>query len=320
MKMSGVNKVIPGPRAMRMFTRVGTALALGIACLAARAQELEPRAYSPSPIGTGFLTVGFGRSSGGVSFDPTVPINDVHALLYSQVVGLGQTFGFFGRQSLITVALPYVVGTVTGQVGEQTGSVTRSGLADLKLRLSCNLYGVPALKPAEFAVRPHRSAVIAASISVEAPTGQYDNTKLINLGTNRWAFKPEIGLSYPLRKFYFDVYTGAYLFGNNPHYYPGQASRTEDVLYSVQAHVSYTILRGFWAAFDSTWYGGGAVRVNDGPPAERQSSSRLGTTLSVPLTKHHSIKLSYSSGVTARVGANFSTLGLSWQYLWFERH
>jgi hypothetical protein len=255
-----------------------------------------------------------------VSFDPTVPITDVHALLYSQVLGLGQTFGLFGRQSLVTVALPYVIGTVTGQVGEQTGSVRRSGLADLKFRLSCNLYGVPALSPAEFAALPHRSVVIGTSIAVEAPSGQYEDAKLINLGTNRWAFKPEIGLSYPLHKFYFDVYAGAYLFGGNSHYYPGQASRTEDGLYSVQAHVSYTIRRALWAAFDSTWYGGGAVRVNDGPTAERQSSSRLGTTLSVPLTKQHSIKLSYSSGVTARVGANFNTLGVSWQYLWIERH
>jgi hypothetical protein len=318
--MSGVIPLPPDPQLRRILRLMGTAVAMAIACLAARAQELEPRAYSPSPVGTGFLVVGFGRSSGGVSFDPTVPLTDVHARLFSQVLGLGQTFGLFGRQSLVTVALPYVFGTVSGQIGEQMGSVTRSGLADLKFRLSCNLYGVPAQTPAEFAVRPHRSAVIAASISVEAPTGQYDDTKLINLGTNRWAFKPEIGLSYPLRKFYFDAYAAAYLFEGNSHYYPGQASRTQDVLYSVQAHVSYTIRRGLWAAFDSTWYGGGAVRVNDGPTAERQSSSRLGTTLSVPFTKHQSIKLSYSSGVTARVGANFNTVGLSWQYLWFERH
>jgi hypothetical protein len=98
---------------------------------------------------------------------------------------------------------------VTGQVGEQTGSVARSGLADLKFRLSCNLYGVPTLNPAEFAALPHRSVVVATSIAVEAPSGQYDDTKLINLGTNRWAFKSEIGLSYPLHKFYFDVYARA---------------------------------------------------------------------------------------------------------------
>jgi hypothetical protein len=90
--------------------------------------------------------------------------------------------------SLITVALPYVFGTVSGQVGEQMGSTTRSGVADLKLRASINLHGVPALSPAQFAKTPHRSVVVAGSITVDAPTGQYDETKLINLGTNRWSF------------------------------------------------------------------------------------------------------------------------------------
>ena len=36
------------------------------------------------------------------------------------------------------------------------------------------------------------------SLTVNAPTGQYDGTKLINVGTNRWAFKPEVGLSHPV--------------------------------------------------------------------------------------------------------------------------
>jgi hypothetical protein len=38
----------------------------------ATAQELEPRAYSPSPVGTTFLLGGFGRSEGGILFDPSL--------------------------------------------------------------------------------------------------------------------------------------------------------------------------------------------------------------------------------------------------------
>jgi len=293
-------------------------MTVAIAC-SASAQELEPRAYSPSPVGTGFLVFGFARSSGGVTLDPTIPVTDVKATFNTPVVGLGQTFGLFGRQSLITAALPYAWGRISGQVGEQQGSITRSGLANTKLRLSVNLHGVPAMNPRQFAATPHRNIIVAVSLTVDAPSGQYDKTKLINLGTNRWAFKPELGFSYPFRKFYFDLYAGASLFTENANFYPGASTRTQETLSAIQAHVSYAIRPRLWAAFDATWYGGGAVRLNDGPPSERQSNTRLGATVSLPLAKQQSLKVSYSSGVSARVGSNFRTLSVSWQYVWFEK-
>jgi hypothetical protein len=290
-----------------------------IAC-SASAQELEPRAYSPSPVGTGFLVFGFAQSSGGVTLDPTIPVTNVRGTFNTPVVGLGQTFGLFGRQSLITASLPYAWGRISGQVGEQAESITRSGIANTKLRVSVNLHGVPAMSPRQFAATSHQDIIVAVSLAVDAPSGQYDKTKLINLGTNRWAFKPELGVSYPFRKFYFDVYAGASLFSDNTSFYPGNSTRTQDTLSAIQAHVSYAIRPRLWAAFDATWYGGGAVRVNGGPPSERQSNSRLGGTVSFPLAKQQSVKVSYSSGVSARVGANFRTLAVSWQYVWFEKH
>src|SRR3954463_2159030 len=69
----------------------------------ASAQELEPRAYSASPIGTNFLLVGIGRSSGGVVFDPTVPITDVHADIDSATLGAGRTFDLGGHLLLATI-------------------------------------------------------------------------------------------------------------------------------------------------------------------------------------------------------------------------
>jgi hypothetical protein len=169
-----------------------------VAC-PAFAQELEPRAYSPSPVGTTFLVMAFGRSDGNITTDPSIPITDIHATLNSTSVGLGHSFGLLGRQALITAGLPYVWGDVSGQVAEQRGSISRSGMADLRLRFSFNLHGSSALTPKQFAARRHRGLIVGTSLSVNAPSGQYNNTKLINLGTNRWAFKPELGVSYPLR-------------------------------------------------------------------------------------------------------------------------
>ena len=283
-------------------------------------QQLEPRAYSPSPVGTSFLGTGFSRSTGGVTFDPTIPVADVHAKLNACFIGVGRTFGLFGRQSLITAVLPYVWGDVSGNVAEQRRSIMRSGLADINFRFAINIVGSPALNPREFAAVKHDNFILAASLSVSPPTGQYDPAKLINLGTNRWAFRPEIGFSRPIKKMNVDLYAAASFFTANNNFFPGQSVRTQDAIGSLQAHLSYTIRRSLWISFDSTWYGGGATHVNNGLASSRQSSSRIGGTVSFPIGKVQSIKISYSSGVTARIGSAFDTLAVSWQVIRFDHH
>jgi len=287
-------------------------------CVAA-AQDLEPRAYSPSPVGASFLGIGFGRSSGDIAFDPTLPITNANATLYSPVLGVGHTFGVFGKQSLFTAALPYAWGNVSGDVGDQRGQIYRSGLADVKARFSINFRGSPAMTVAEFARRPRRRLILGTSLTVTSPAGQYDNAKLINLGTNRWSFKPEFGISYLFQKVDLDLYAGIWLFTQNKSFYQGQSIRSQSPLTALQAHVSYTFRPGLWAAVDSTWYGGGASTVNQGTPSERQANSRLGATFSFPLARGHSFKVSYSSGVTGNIGSKFNTVSGGWQYVWFRR-
>jgi hypothetical protein len=110
-----------------MFTRPPVILLLAMLCATqATAQELEPRAYSDSPIGTNFLLVGVGRSSGDVVFDPTVPITDVHADINAATLGAGRTFNLGGHLLLATIALPCVWGDITGKVFEAAASTTRS--------------------------------------------------------------------------------------------------------------------------------------------------------------------------------------------------
>lgn len=102
-------------------------LALFAAAMGARAQELEPRAYSASPVGTSFAGVGWSRSSGDIAFDPSVPIMNAHAALNAPALGLGHTFGVFGRQALLTAALPYARGMFTEMWGTSRGVCTGPG-------------------------------------------------------------------------------------------------------------------------------------------------------------------------------------------------
>ena len=288
-----------------------------LGAMPAAAQELEPRAYSASPIGANFLVAGVSRSSGDVLFDPTLPITDVRANLNATTLGVGRTFNLAGHPLLATAAIPYVWGDISGNVAEQARAITRSGLGDTRMKVSVTLRGTPALKPAEFFKAPPRTN-IGTSLTIAAPIGQYYNDKLVNIGTNRWAFKPEAGLSHPMGRWTFDLSGGLWLFTSNDRFYPGESTRTQDPLFVLQTHISYNLTRRAWAAVNGTWYGGAKVSVDGGPPGSRQNNSRLGATLSLPVVGLQSLKFAYSTGASTRTGANFDTVAVVWQYVWFD--
>jgi hypothetical protein len=284
------------------------------------AQELEPRAYSASPIGANFAGAGYVYSTGGVLFDPSLPVSDVHAYINGVSLGYGHTFGLGGMQGLITASLPYAWGLLTGKVGPSMvdSSITRTGFGDLRTKISLNFIGSPALSPQEFATRQAQPILFGASLLIVAPTGAYNSHHLINIGSNRFAFKPELGFSYNFdRKLYLDLYGGVWFFAQNMQFYPDNSTLSESPLLSTQLHVSYTFNKQFWAAIESTWYAGGEDSVNGGPATGRQDNTRLGFLLVYNLTSAHSIKASFNKGAFATLGQNFSTYSLAYQYLWF---
>jgi hypothetical protein len=291
---------------------------LGAAAAApASAQQLEPRAYSPSPVGANFFGVGYAHSSGDVVFDPSLPFSDVSAHVNAVAPFYAHTFGLFGRSASFGAVLPYAWGTVEGNVGETFRRATRSGLGDAGLRLACNLIGTPALSPREFAARKP-SATLGASLTITAPTGEYDGSKLINLGSNRWAFKPELGYSQPLGRWWLDIYAGVWLFTTNHDFYGGQ-TRAQDPLAVAQGHVGYTFRPRLWLALNATWYRGGATTVDGIANADRQENSRVGLTLAVPVSRTHSLKFGYAKGTSVRVGSKLDTISVAWQFLWFDK-
>jgi hypothetical protein len=287
-----------------------------LACSAApaRAQQLEPRAYSAAPVGLNFVGLANLHSSGDVVTDPSAAIQDVSAEVYTTAPYYARTFGLYGHQASVSLAMPYGWATVKGSVFEMQREVTRSGLLDSQLRLAMNLLGGPALTPREFRQRTPRTT-LGASLVVNVPTGQYDPAKLVNLGTNRWAWKPELGLSQPVGKWIFELYAGVWLFQTNDNYFGGHV-REQDPLAAYQTHIVYTFRPQMWAAADFTYYNGGQTTLNGLPQHDRQGSSRGGLTLALPLTSRQSLKLSWARGVSVRVGSSFETIGLGWQLAW----
>ena len=304
---------------MRLRCGLGCLLAVSVlqGAAGAWAQELEPRAYSPNPTGANFVLVGLVRTTGDVVFDASLPFRNVSAKVNGTTLLYGRTFGLFGRSASAGLGMPYAWGSLQGEVAESFRRITRSGLADARLRLAVNLVGGPALKPADFVKRRPRTT-LGASLVVQMPTGQYDGTKLINLGTHRWSFKPELGVSHPHGRFDLDFYAGAWLFTTNEDFYGGQV-RKQDPIGTLQAHVSYTFRPRTWLAADATFYTGGRTTIDGQSNDDLQQNSRLGLTGALPLGRRHSLKVSWASGFTTRVGGDFQTLAVAWQFLWFDR-
>jgi hypothetical protein len=224
----------------------------------------------------------------------------------------------FGRTALLVAAVPFAWADASGRVGDTPGTVSRTGLADPRVKLSVNLLGGRAMRLREFA-GAKRPTIVGVSLTVGPPLGQYDRTKLINLGANRWAFKPEVGVSHLAGKWTIDGYFGAWLFTANDQFFRGSSVRTQRPVVGLQGHVSYTVKPRLWVAFDGTWYAGGTTTIDGVRRADLQRNSRVGATVSFPLAQHQSLKFAYSAGATTRVGSDFRTFVAAWQLAWFSR-
>jgi hypothetical protein len=285
----------------------------------ADAQDLDPRAYVRVPVGLTFAISGFSFSSGAVLADPTLPVQNIHADVWTPSIGVAESFSLFGRTAQALAVLPYSWAHVTGDVAEETHRVDRSGLSDMRLRLSVLVAGAPAMTPQQLAVSA-RKPVVGVSLMVSAPTGQYSPEHLVNLGSNRWAVKPEVALSYPVgEKWLIDVYAGVWLPTTNGSFYPGTATRSQAPIGALQAHVSYSLSLKAWAAFDATWYAGGQASVDGVNRGATESNSRVGATLVFPIKSRHSIKVACSTGAVVQHGTDFTTLSVGWQTGWLNR-
>jgi hypothetical protein len=280
----------------------------------ASAQDLEPRAYSASPVGTNFLIWAYAHSSGDLIFDPTIPVEDAQGRINGATLGYFRSLNLLGRSGNITFLLPYGWGTASGLLAGDHAQIYRSGLADARFRLAVNIRGAPAMSAEDFN-RSRAKTSVGLSLITIAPTGQYDAAKLINLGNNRWGFKPEVGVSRQFaRRWVLDAYAGVWLFTSNSNY--RGTVRTQAPIASTQLHIIYNIRPRLWLAFDANFYAGGQTTVGSSRNNDRQSNSRIGFTAACPLTGSQSLKFSYSAGAHVKIGGDFHTFAAAWQYMW----
>jgi hypothetical protein len=178
-----------------------------------------------------------------------------------------------------------------------------------------NLIGGPALAPREFAARPQR-ATLGASITVVAPSGQYDPVRLVNIGSNRWSVKPELGYSKPRGPWRFEGTFGVWLYSSNEAYL-GKKEFSQQPIGTFQGHLSYTFRPQLWVAGSATYFVGGRTSTNGVPSKAEQANSRIGVEASIPIGAGQQVKVTYARGLTTRLGGNLTAIGVAWQYAWY---
>jgi hypothetical protein len=314
---------------MRFLTAgiCGTVLFLACVPLAqiCRPQDLAPRAYVITPIHSNAVTLTYSFFDGSLTFDGTVPITGATARFNVSVFNYSHSLKFFGRSANILVSLPYGVGNFRGTVVGAETLAYRSGLLPATLRFSVNLKGGPAMNVQEFRNWSQKT-ILGISLRLVPLTGQYDPTKLINLGTNRWAFKPELGYSRRWGHWILDGYGGAWFFTTNPEFFshnqfsPGTNTQTQSPIGSFEGHLSYDFKPRLWVSLDANYWFGGSTSLNGvQSPGTLQRNSRVGLTASVPLSKHLSMKVSYNNGAYIKYGGNFQNISVAWLYAWVGR-
>jgi hypothetical protein len=288
----------------------------------ATSQDLAPRTYLVTPVDSNAVVVAFSHLSGGLDFEGAVPITGATASISLPVLSYSHSLDFFGRSSNIVVAVPYGVGNLNGTAFDAPAHAYRSGLLDSFLRFSVNLKGGPAMKPAEY-MKWKQKVLIGASLKIVAPTGQYDPTRLINWGNNRWGFKPELGYSERWGRWLLDSYAAVWFYTTNPEffsyniYFPGARYQTQQPIGAFEGHFSYDFKPRLWVSLDGNFWFGGKTSLNGVVnPITLQRSSRVGATVSVPFTKHQAIKISYSNGAYISYGGDYQNVSVAWQYSW----
>jgi hypothetical protein len=290
------------------------ALACLLAASAARAQDIEPRKWSDTPVGVNFLILGYAYTQGGIAFDPSLPINNPHLETNSGALGFARSLDLWGFSGKFNASMPYTWLSGSADYLGRPVQRTVNGFGNPEFELSVNLYGAPAMGMKDFASYK-QDWIVGVAFKVSAPSGQYDDTRLVNISTNRWFFKPSLGVSKAVGRWTLETTAAATFYTDNPDFY-GDTTRSQAPLYSIQGHVIRSFRYGIWASVDATYFAGSRSTINGTENNDLQQNWRVGATLALPVNARNSIKLYASDGVSSRTGDSYKLYGIAWQYRW----
>lgn len=293
-------------------------LALGLA-LPCFAQELEPRRWSHLPIGTNFAGGGYAYTDADISFDPVLRIENVEMEMHTWAFKYIRTLALFDKTARIELAQGFQEGRWTGLVDGVPRSISRSGLTDTFLRFAINLLGAPPLKGKEYAAYRANAdveTIVGMALAVQLPTGDYMDDKLINLGTNRFTFRPQLGVVHTRGKWSIEFTGGAWVYTKNDEFFNGKKLE-QDPLYTFQAHLVHTLRPGIWTGASVGYGYGGESSINGVEKHDRKGNLAWALSVSYPITRQLGVKVAYIGTRTQEpVGLDSDSIAVSLSTFW----
>ena len=262
---------------------VAVALAAMMIVTEAKGQDAEPRAYSNTPVGLNFLIAGYVYSQGKLAFDPSLAVADAQFQSHTGALAYVRSFDLFGQSAKVDVIVPYSTFSAHGLVADLPREREMNGFVDPRFRFSVNLFGAPALSLKEF-MNYKQDLIVGVSLQVSAPLGQYDDSKLLNLGTNRWSFRPELGISKAWGQWTLEIAPSVTFFTDNPDFFIGNRF-AQAPLYLVRESVIRNFDSGAWISLDGTYLRGARTTLNGAPGDNEQENVRAGFTVALPVNR-----------------------------------
>jgi hypothetical protein len=285
------------------------------------AQELEPRRWTHLPTGINIHGGGYAYTDGDLSFDPVLEIEDATFEMHTVALKYIRTFQLLGRSARVDLGGAYQDGTWKGKLDGVAAQVQRNGWADPIARFAVNLYGAPPLEGQEFAsyrTEQKRETIVGAGLAVHFPLGQYMDEKLINLGSNRFTIRPQLGVIHTRGKWGFELTGSAWIFTDNDDFFGGKKLE-QDPFYTIQGHVVYHFRPTLWVS-SGLAYGIGQESTIDGEGKDdRKQNLVFALSAGYSVTRYFGIKVGYlGTRALADTGLDFDSFVVGATFVWSE--
>ena len=161
------------------------------------------------------------------------------------------------------------------------------------------------------------TTTVGVSLTITAPTGLYRPDKILNLGSNRWSFKPEIAVSHPFgreQKWEFDAYANAYFYTDNT--YHGVEILRQHALPGLEGHISYSLTSRVWASLDTRYSFLGVTFVKGIDQNNAQQNFILGSEVNVSLSPRNSLVFEFAKAFVHQNGPAATGFAVKYTYSW----
>ena len=271
------------------------------------------------PTGINFLSAGYSYAKADIFFDPVLRIEDAEMEMHTWGVKYTRAFELFQKSARIDFTQGYQEGRWHGLLNGASASVKRSGLSDSILRFAINLYGAPPLETKEF--KAYRAKVdvetiFGTALVVHLPTGDYMSDKLINLGTNRFTFRPHLGVVHTRGKWSMELTGAVWLYTDNTDFFNGNKLE-QDPYYTIQTHLIYTFSPGLWASASAGYGYGGKSTLNGVEKNDRRENLAWALNFGCPITRWLGVKVAYLATRTQEsIGQDSDSVGAAFSIFW----